>query len=146
MSFFSPPKPPSEDEAFSALETIAEGDKGQRFIPLGFLIRLLKIFYLKSKFSVAILANGSVCDLQWHFGLFCFCLSYNTHANRSFNGYWFCPTPFITVIPLTTSHNMQVPAIGNGSAIFLWVLVDLISISVFPVTDFFFNLRFCTLE
>lgn len=44
---------------------------------------------------------------------------------------------FITVIPQTTSHNMHLHTIGYGSAI-LWFLVDLISISVFPVTDFFF--------
>lgn len=35
---------------------------------------------------------------------------------------------FITVIPLTTSHNVHMPTLGNGSALFLWVLVDLISI------------------
>lgn len=53
---------------------------------------------------------------------------------------------FITVIPLITSHNMQVPAISNGSAFSLWFFVDLISISVFSVTEFFFHLRFGTLK
>lgn len=85
------------------------------------------------------MANSSVHDLQWHFALFCFCLSYHTYANTILDGYWFYPTPFIYYSNSINNqyHNMQVPAISNGSAIFLWFFVDLISVSVFSVTDFF---------
>lgn len=137
--FFSPPKPTCKDKCISALVIVEWEGKGQRYALLGFLIRVFCRFYLKFNFSV--LLPWLIAVFMIYSGiLLCFafvkttkCMPIQTWIVTHFAQ---CPL-FITVTPLKSSHDIQVPSIGNNSAIFLWFPVGLISISIFPAIEIF---------